>query len=161
MKEILDACCGGKMFWFDKNDPRVLFQDIREVSTELCDGRKFEVKPDVIADFTSMPYPDGSFRMVVFDPPHLKFNDNDTEPSGWQFIKYGYIPSDRWRDVIKKGFEECFRVLATGGFLVFKWNENDVKVSEILRLTQQKPLFGHKSGKRQNTHWICFMKEDF
>ena len=24
---ILDAFCGGKMFYFDKNDPRVLFQD--------------------------------------------------------------------------------------------------------------------------------------
>lgn len=43
-KPILDACCGGKMFYFDKNDPRVLFQDIREVKTTLCDGRKFEVK---------------------------------------------------------------------------------------------------------------------
>lgn len=32
-KPILDACCGGKMFYFDKNDPRVLFQDIREVKT--------------------------------------------------------------------------------------------------------------------------------
>lgn len=48
MKPILDACCGGKMFYFDKNDPRVLFQDIRTVDTHLCDGRHFEVKPDVI-----------------------------------------------------------------------------------------------------------------
>lgn len=69
MKTILDACCGGKMFYFDKNDPRVLFQDIREVETTLCDGRKFEVKPDVQADFTSMPYPDNHFRMVVFVQP--------------------------------------------------------------------------------------------
>jgi len=44
-KPILDACCGGKMFYFDKNDPRVLFQDIREVETTLCDGRVFSVKP--------------------------------------------------------------------------------------------------------------------
>ena len=66
---ILDACCGGKMFYFDKNDTRVLFQDIRELSTELCDGRHFEVKPDVVADFTNMPYPVESFSMVVFDPP--------------------------------------------------------------------------------------------
>ncbi len=71
---ILDACCGGKMFYFDKNDPRVLFQDIREVETTLCDGRKFEVKPDVLADFTSMPYPDNHFKMVVFDLPHLLRN---------------------------------------------------------------------------------------
>ena len=38
-KPILDACCGGKMFYFDKNDPRVLFQDIRVIDTTLCDGR--------------------------------------------------------------------------------------------------------------------------
>lgn len=45
---ILDACCGGKMFYFDKHDNRVLFQDIREVETTLCDGRHFEVKPDLM-----------------------------------------------------------------------------------------------------------------
>lgn len=43
MKPILDACCGGKMFYFDKNDDRVLFQDIRDIETTLCDGRHFEV----------------------------------------------------------------------------------------------------------------------
>ena len=68
---ILDTCCGGKMFYFDKHDDRVLFQDIRKMKTTLCDGRYFEVNPDVQADFTDMPYPDNSFRMVVFDPPHL------------------------------------------------------------------------------------------
>ena len=65
---ILDACCGGKMFYFDKNDDRVLFQDIRSLETTLCDGRHFEIKPDIQADFTNMPYPDESFSMVVFDP---------------------------------------------------------------------------------------------
>ena len=73
-KQILDACCGGKMFYFDKNDDRVLFQDIRNIETTLCDGRHFEVKPDIQADFTNMPYPDESFTMVVFDPPHLLRN---------------------------------------------------------------------------------------
>lgn len=66
---ILDACCGGKMFYFDKNDDRVLFQDIRSFETTLCDGRTFEVDPDIQADFTNMPYEDEHFSMVVFDPP--------------------------------------------------------------------------------------------
>ena len=42
MKEnavILDACCGGKMFYFDKSDERVLFQDIRSFETTLCLSR--------------------------------------------------------------------------------------------------------------------------
>ena len=171
MKPILDACCGGKMFYFDKHDNRVLFQDIRKIKTTLCDGRTFEVSPDVQADFTNMPYPDDSFSMVVFDPPHLlysrerkskhvntcvAFNDKPT-PTGWQHIKYGMLDNN-WRDKLRKGFAECFRVLRKGGFLVFKWNETNIKVSEILKLTSEKPIFGHISGKRANTHWICFMK---
>ena len=168
---ILDACCGGKMFYFDKNDDRVLFQDIRNFETTLCDGRTFEVKPDIQADFTNMPYEDEHFSMVVFDPPHLlrnvgnsKFADmygslNDkATPTGYQHLNYGALYSD-WRDMLKKGFKECFRVLKHGGFLIFKWNETDIKVSEILKLTSEKPVFGHRSGKRSNTHWICFLKK--
>ena len=171
-KPILDACCGGKMFYFDKNDNRVLFQDIRDVETTLCDGRPFAVKPDVQADFTNMPYPDNTFAMVVFDPPHLVYSrgkkskmvdmygtvSDKTAPTGYQHIKYGALYSD-WRDMLTKGFAECFRVLKPGGFLIFKWNETDIKVSEILKLTDQKPVFGNRCGKAAKTHWICFMKD--
>lgn len=160
-KPILDACCGGKMFYFDKNNDRVLFQDVRSLETTLCDGRKFEVKPDIQSDFTDMPYEDEHFSMVVFDPPHLLRNvgnlNEKATPTGYQHIKYGALYSD-WRDMLAKGFKECFRVLKHGGFLIFKWNETDIKVSEILKLTAEKPVFGHISGKRANTHWICFMK---
>ncbi|MCM1031584.1 MAG: SAM-dependent methyltransferase [Oscillibacter sp.] len=154
---ILDACCGGKMFYFDKDDSRVLFQDIRQIETRLCDGRSFKVNPDIIADFTNMPYPDNHFRMVVFDPPHLKHSGSKKELNGWQMVKYGALFND-WKETLSKGFSECFRVLCIGGFLIFKWNETDIKVSDILKLTPQKPIFGHISGKRSNTHWICFMK---
>ena len=147
------------MFYYDKNDPRVLFQDIRVVEdTTLCDGRHFSVKPDVIADFTSMPYDNGTFNMVVFDPPHLKYTGSKKVAKNWQMVKYGYLPAHDWKNIIRKGFSECFRVLRPNGFLIFKWNETDIKVSEILALTEQKPIFGHISGKRSNTHWICFMK---
>ena len=158
-KPILDACCGGRMFYFDKHDPRVLFQDIRREETTLCDGRIFSVEPDVIGDFTSMDFPDDTFSMVVFDPPHLRWwgKDPDKKPTGFQQTKYGTLRAD-WKETLAKGFAECFRVLHPGGFLIFKWNEHDIKVSTILKLTDQKPIFGHKSGKRANTHWICFMK---
>lgn len=158
MKPILDVCCGGKMFYFDKHDERVLFQDIRKIDTTLCDGRHFSVEPDVVGDFTSMSYSDGSFRMVVFDPPHLKYTGLKKEAENWQMVKYGWLPSHGWQEILKKGFTECFRVLMEGGFLIFKWNETDIRVSEILKLTDHKPIFGHISGKRSNTHWLCFMK---
>lgn len=175
MKPILDVCCGGRMFYFDKTDPRVLFCDNRKFSTKLCDGRDFEVNPDIVCDFTSLPFDDRSFKVVVFDPPHLLRNtglskskiqygtlsaDKGRElPTGFQQIKYGALYSD-WRDMLRKGFKECFRVLDTDGILIFKWNETDIKVDQILALTDEKPVFGHRSGKRSNTHWICFMKKE-
>lgn len=169
-KPVLDACCGGRMFWFDKENPAVLFCDNREFSGELIDGRKFEVKPDIVCDFTTLPFEDESFYHVVFDPPHLVRNTGNSKmaaqygslsekatPSGYQMIKYGALYSD-WKDMISKGFAECFRVLKAHGTLVFKWNETDIKVSEVLSLTPHKPLYGHRSGKASKTHWICFMK---
>lgn len=146
------------MFYFDKSDPRVLFCDNREIKTILCDGRPFEIAPDCLADFTALPFEDNSFRLVIFDPPHLT-KGSEGSPTGWQQIKYGALQGD-WKDELKKGFSECFRVLESGGVLIFKWNETDIPVKEILKLTAEKPLIGHKSGKRSNTHWICFMKEE-
>ena len=170
-KPILDVACGGKMFYFDKHDPRVLFCDNRQIETTLCDGRPFEVNPDIVCDFTELPFENNTFRLVVFDPPHLTRNTGKSKykeiygtlsevhtPTGWQQIKYGALYQN-WRDMLTKGFSECFRVLEPGGILVFKWNETDIPVSEILKLTDRKPVFGHKSGKRSNTHWILFMKE--
>ncbi|MBT0178015.1 class I SAM-dependent methyltransferase, partial [Listeria seeligeri] len=60
---------------------------------------------------------------------------------------------------LRAGFAECFRVLRPEGVLVFKWSEVQVATREVLALTDARPLFGHPSGKRAGTHWICFMKE--
>lgn len=153
MKPILDVCCGGRMFYFNKQDPRVLFCDNRYFETELCDGRHFEVKPDIICDFTALPFEENTYQVVVFDPPHI-FKIGD---SSWMAKKYGKLPND-WQDMLQKGFKECFRVLKPNGVLIFKWSEIDIKVNEILKLTEQKPVFGHKSGRLNKTHWICFVK---
>lgn len=80
------------------------------------------------------------------------------KPTGYQQIKYGALYSD-WRDMLRKGFAECLRVLESNGVLIFKWNETDIPVREILQLTPQKPLFGNRSGKLSKTHWICFIKD--
>lgn len=151
--KVLDVCCGGKMFYFDKENPLVEFCDIRKETLTLCDGRTYSVSPDTICDFTNLPHGDGSFDMVVFDPPHL-VNGGDTS---WLVKKYGKLDKD-FKSQLTKGFSECFRVLKVGGTLVFKWNENDILVSEILKCAPQKPLLGHKSGKQQKTHWILFIK---
>ena len=150
---ILDVCCGSKMFWFDKANKDVLFGDIRTENHTLCDGRSLEIKPDMELNFTDLPFDNQSFKLVVFDPPHLiKLGANS-----WMAKKYGIL-NNTWQDDIKAGFAECFRVLEPNGILIFKWNECQILTSELLKLTEVSPLFGHISGKRANTHWITFMK---
>lgn len=150
MKKILDVCCGSKMFWFNKNREDTVYMDNREYEDILCDGRKIEIKPDIVANFKKIPFPDNSFKLVVFDPPHLlRVGDNS-----WLKKKYGKLDNS-WPQDIKKGFEECFRVLEPFGILIFKWNEEQIKLSEILKLTKIEPLFGNKRAK---THWLVFMK---
>ncbi|MFA5107740.1 MAG: SAM-dependent methyltransferase [Patescibacteria group bacterium] len=153
---VLDACCGGRMFWFDKNDERALFIDKRRESlvADSCQGRRrIEIAPDQLADFTALPFPDSSFALVVFDPPHLLRNGK----TSWMGKKYGRLEGD-WQTELRRGFVECFRVLRPKGTLVFKWNEGDVPVSRVLALTPERPLFGNRCGKTAKTHWIVFLK---
>lgn len=153
MKTILDPCCGSRMFWFDKQDNRAVFTDKRKENHILCDGRELVIEPDMVMDFTNLQFDDEQFHMVVFDPPHLR----KAGPDSWMAKKYGKL-DENWPSMIRDGFAECFRVLKPNGTLIFKWNETQIKVSEILKLTDQKPVVGHISGKRANTHWICFLK---
>ena len=66
------------MFWFDHSDPRAVFVDKRQESHTLPDvssaggSRELVISPDLQADFTSLPFPDASFALVVFDPPHFR-----------------------------------------------------------------------------------------
>ena len=138
------------MFWFDKNNENVVFMDNRQESCTLQDGRKLEVNPDVIGDFTKMPFDDETFYLVVFDPPHLL----RAGKSSWLAKKYGIL-KDNWQDEIQKGFIECMRVLKKNGTLVFKWSEQQVSVSDILKAINVKPLFGTRRGK---TIFLVFMK---
>lgn len=150
---VLDPCCGGRSFWFDPQDQRALFGDIRSEEHTLCDGRAFNITPDLNMDFRDMPFPDETFRLVVFDPPHLRHAGR----SSWLRAKYGILGDD-WRQDLRQGFAECFRVLKPEGVLIFKWAEVQIPVGQILALTPHQPLFGHKYGKRNGTHWISFMK---
>ncbi len=151
MTRILDACCGSRMFWFDKQHEDALYMDIREEESILCDGRRLIVKPDLVADFREMPFQNESFHMVVFDPPHLVRAGEDS----WLSKKYGKLNEATWRMDLMQGFDECMRVLKPNGTLIFKWNEDQISLKEVLECFGHKPLFG---DKRSKTHWLVFMK---
>lgn len=149
-KVILDACCGSRMFWFDKTNPAVLFMDKRKLKTKLCDGRTLEISPDLQADFMNMPFKDNTFHLVVFDPPHLLRAGKNS----WLAKKYGKLDKN-WMWQLQKGFDECMRVLKKNGVLVFKWNEQQITVQQALMPIGRMPLFGHRRGK---TIFLVFMK---
>lgn len=158
---VLDPCCGSRMWWFDRQHPDAIYADRRSETIVVTDRshdkehgtRTLHIKPDVLMDFRAMPYADGTFRLVAFDPPHLE----RAGPKSWLAAKYGKLSAD-WRDDLRQGFAECFRVLHADGVLVFKWNETQVKLSEVLALTPHRPLFGNTSGKKAGTHFLVFMK---
>ena len=153
MKKILDACCGSRMFWFNRQHPDVLYIDNRRLDTTLCDGRSLKVEPDEIVDFRKMPYMDNTFKMVVFDPPHLR----KLGKKSWMAQKYGVL-SESWEEDIQKGFSECWRVLDKNGTLIFKWNTRDIKIKELIKVIEHEPLFGHTTKSGGETIWMCFMK---
>lgn len=71
MKQVLDACCGSRMFYLVKNSDDVLYMDNRQYFEKLSSGHIVDVNPDVREDFRIMPFADESFSLVIFDPPHL------------------------------------------------------------------------------------------
>jgi SAM-dependent methyltransferase len=157
---VLDPCCGTRMMWFDRTDQRCLFGDQRDETITVIDRshredgtRVLSISPDTRMDFRAMPFASNRFALVVFDPPHLV----RAGPASWLAAKYGKLSKD-WREDLRAGFAECFRVLRPEGVLIFKWSEVQVTTREVLALTPSKPLFGHPSGKKGGTHWITFMK---
>lgn len=160
-KQYLDMCCGGKMFWFDRNNPNVLFIDIRRESKGFIRLRpSYEVQPDIQMDFRHLEFPDERFKGIIFDPPHILAMGNKPTKS-WMKLKYGSLNMTSWKDDLRKGFTEAWRVLKNDGWLIFKWCETDVSLKEVLELTEHKPWFGHTTLKRKaGAIWIMFVKQD-
>ena len=148
--KILDACCGSKMFWFNKNYEGALYMDIRHENTILGDGRSLIVDPDILADFRSIPYDDNSFYLVIFDPPHLL----RAGEKSFLKAKYGKLEPS-WRDDIKKGLSECWRVLKKNGTMIFKWSEEQASFSMVKDILPCEPVIGQRRGK---TIWLVFFK---
>lgn len=158
-KKILDVTCGSRSIWFNKHHPDAIYMDRRQEHFEATFGQKnghrtIDVNPDVLADFTDIPFPDNTFSLVVFDPPHLL---KGAESTAWLVKKYGRL-DENWPTMIHDGFQECMRVLKPDGVLIFKWSETNIPANDLWKAIGEKPLFGHHSGKMMKTFWACFMK---
>lgn len=154
-KIILDACCGGRMFWFEKEDKDTVFMDIRsEPNGTIKSEPNWCVKPDLLASYTDIPFNDNTFNLVVWDIPHKLKKD-----TGIITKKYGFL-GENWENDVSLGFNEIMRVLKPKGVLCFKYNDLDIPISKMLSLFTQKPLFGTRTKKGvNNTYWFIFMKK--
>ena len=163
MKYILDACCGGRMMWANKAHPNAIYADKRIAQKgHIQNGFNPNhcVIPDVVMDFSNMPFKDKSFKMVVFDPPHLS---TLTEASIMR-KKYGSLDQLHWSSDLRLALNECWRVLDDYGTLIFKWNDIEIPYKRILELVDFKPLImnitaGQKALKTKNrSYWFTYMK---
>lgn len=158
-KKILDMTCGSRTIWFNKNHPSAIYFDKRQEDIDLYFGKDrtslhgLHVHPDIIGDFTALPFDDECFSLVVFDPPHLI----RAKETAWLVKKYGKLDKT-WPHMLHDGFLEGMRVLKHDGVLIFKWSEYDIPAEQVWKAIGQKPLFGHHSGKKSRTFWGCFMK---
>lgn len=159
--QILDACCGGRMWWWEKDHELALYMDRREDPPGSCSHRpNWSCEPDIIGDFRQMPLADDSFQLVLFDPPHLVREDPSAVLRGKIGLRYGCLAKETEQDDLRQGFAECWRVLAPGGTLIFKWSGLLDRVRPHFPAT---PIVGTRwirgtNGKGLGTRWFVFYK---
>lgn len=163
-EEILDATCGGRSIWLpgNKQHDNTLYIDKREREPGFTgqEGRTFSVEPDEVEDFRDLPYPDESFNLICFDPPHLMREDGMENLTGYITKSYGALHAETWQADLEAGFEELWRVLKPGGTMVFKFADNAADFQDVIALAPTDPLFGtttKKSSKCEN-RWFVFYK---
>lgn len=153
--QILDACCGGRYWWWNKDHPLAVYLDHRIEPPGSCARRpNWEIKPDVLGDFRVLPFDSEEFRLVLFDPPHIVRE----KPSGNVALNYGALQKDTEQEDLRRGFEECWRVLAPGGTLVFKWAGDLRRVQPHF---PDEPIVGTRTLRRGSglgTRWFVFYK---
>lgn len=68
LPSVLDPASGGRMMYFDRKSPAVLFGDQRHETLTVTDRshgnasgtRTIHVHPDMLMDFRALPFPDQS-----------------------------------------------------------------------------------------------------
>jgi hypothetical protein len=158
-KYILDACCGARMMWNNKNHPNTLYIDIRKEQRGFVPRGNWEINPDIVADFTNLPdeIKSHKFKLIVWDVPHFKAR----KLTGDLLKKFGGLNPETWQSDLKKGFNQLWNILDDFGVLLFKFSDYHIKFKEVLGLFPEEPLFFNKTNStagKSTTKWFCFMK---
>lgn len=153
--QILDACCGGRFWWWDKQHPLAVYVDNRVAPPgSRADRPNWSVEPDIVADFRELPFDDQAFQLVLFDPPHIARE----QPSGNIANQFGALTRSTEQDDLRRGLTECWRVLAPGGTLVLKWAG---ALERVRPHFPTDPIVGTRTLRRGSglgTRWFIFYK---
>lgn len=152
---MIDLCCGGRHWLFDKDPNDVLFMDIRSVepgSIELQPN--WSVEPDLVGSYTDIPFEDSKFDYVFWDIPHA------IKLSGIMGQKYGELGGS-WQQDLELAFREIHRVLKHKGAMIFKFNDLAISFKEIFACFPMdevglKPILGNptKKGVNNTVFWF-------
>ena len=158
-KFILDACCGMRYMWYNKQHPNTLYIDIRKESKGFNKNRPFdEVNPDIQADFAKLPMEikEHKFKLIVWDVPHFKAR----KLTGNMLKCFGGLHPETWQSDLKNGFNELWYILDDFGVLLFKFSDYHIKFENVISLFPQQPLFYNMTNStgKSDTKWFCFMK---
>ncbi|HUS99624.1 MAG TPA: SAM-dependent methyltransferase [Candidatus Thermoplasmatota archaeon] len=163
--KILDATCGFRGIWYQKNHPFVTFMDVRKGNIDsktegvkFKSRRRWKINPDVVSEWKDAPFPDNYFDMIIFDPPHILTEDGKTLSALQK--EYGTLNKNNYKEVLKTGINKLFEILKPEGTFILKWCENSVPVNEIIKLVPYQPLFGSNTKSKGHTanYWIVFLK---
>jgi len=175
-KFILDATAGFRLMWFDKNQENTIYLDKRNDEQILKDAEEFgknrgrklfknlmRKNPTIEGNFCKTTFPDESFRLIIWDPPHLIGSNSRRFQQG---LTFGVLQAETWQSELRCGFAELWRILKPYGVLIFKWHDSSLDYKRVLKLFTIRPLFGQittnryqKSAKKtRHTFWFTFVK---
>jgi len=106
-KTVLDVTTGGKHIWHGevKDAEKVVFADRRAVPAgEIEQQPNWQVQPDIQADFRELPFQDGQFDLICFDPPHRVSDGGMETISGIIETKYGALHAESWQSDLHDAF---------------------------------------------------------
>jgi len=100
---VLDATCGGRSIWIDKDHADAVYADLRIRDEGFCGhgGRTYSIQPDVQCDYRDLPFTADSFDAAVIDPPHATRGDGMEQLKGVVTKKYGALEAETWHDDLR------------------------------------------------------------
>lgn len=132
----LEPCCGHRREWAREKPRETTFGDI-----------KIEVNPQLVMDFCALPFRDGLFDVVFFDPPHLIRREKWNQLSD-RYLHFGHWESRAaWEHALDAVNEEFHRVTRGAATLYVKIIDGPdrrvTKLSDLERLTNWRATDTH------------------